>query len=165
MTHASLFSNEHCNLASSSSRSCFLSRAAANSGSASAALRVFSSRESAASEVESKDSSASATVDSPDDEGVVSGGDDVDGAGDGALSNFSGEGETGSCLTSTRVGVWTAGREDSGPRETIFEPLTVAVAVAAVRAVFALAVCCFALFNTLWSTVNWIACAAGLVRR
>ena len=57
--------------------------------------------------MESGDSSASATVDLPDNDGLVTGGDDtvdgaVDGAGDGSLSNFKGEGETGSCLTTTR---------------------------------------------------------------
>ena len=48
-------------------------------------------------------------------------------------------------------------------RKAIFGSL--AEAAAAVRAVFAFAGCCFALFNTLWSTVNWIACAAELVRK
>ena len=86
------------------------------------------------------------SVDSSD--GVVTGGDDVDGVGDGALSNFNRGGETGSSLTCTRVAGEVTGREDKGPRERVFEPLTVTVVVAA-RAVFALAVCCFALFNTL----------------
>jgi hypothetical protein len=43
MTHASLFSSEHASFASSSSRACFRSRAAANSGSFSAARRCASS--------------------------------------------------------------------------------------------------------------------------
>ena len=117
-----------------------------------------------ASEVEIEDSSASATVDSPDDDVVMAGDDDTidDGVGDGdsAGSNVNGGGKIDSCLTTTRVatdGVRTAGREDGGPHETVL-PL----AVAAAHAVFAFAVCCFALFNTLWSTMNWITCATGL---
>ena len=43
--HASLFSNEHINFASSSSRSRCLCRAAANSGSSAAALAVLGSSE------------------------------------------------------------------------------------------------------------------------
>ena len=91
--------------------------------------------------MENEDSSASTTVDSPDDDEVVRGSDDaVDGAGDGTLSNFNGGGETGSCLITTRVGVWTAGCEDSSRRETVFEPLKTVTVAAAARAVFALAV-------------------------
>ena len=106
------------------SRSCFLSKAAANSGSASAALRVFSSRDSAASKVEIEDSSASATVDSPDDAVAVGDDDTVDdnaGDGDSAGSNVNG-GEIDSYLTTTHVAadsVRTAGREDRGPCETV----------------------------------------------
>jgi len=63
--------------------------------------------------------------------------------------------------------VKAAGSEDDGSvrmlRETIFESL--AEAAAAVRAVFAFTGYCFALLNTLWWTVNWIPCAAGLRRR
>lgn len=49
MRQASLFSSEHCNLASASSRSFCLCKAAANSGSRSAASLVFSSRDNAES--------------------------------------------------------------------------------------------------------------------
>ena len=116
-------------------------------------------------------------VDSPDEDGVIAGTEDAtDNVGDGERSNFSGEGETDSCLTTTGVvGVdgLSIGREGEGEddtgvktlREAVVGFLALAAAAAALRAVFAFAVCCFALFNTLWSTVNWIACAAGLVRR
>ena len=67
-------------------------------------------------------------------------------------------------------GVWTTasegGSEDDGGmrmlREAIFGSL--AEVAAAVRAVLAFGDC-FALFHTLWSTVKWIVCPAGLVRR
>jgi len=92
-----LFSNEHCNLASSSSRSCFLRRAAANSGSASAALPVFSSSISATSDLQSGEDSI--IGDSPDEDAVIVGTDDAtNSVGDGEQPNFSGEGETESCL-------------------------------------------------------------------
>jgi len=143
-------------------------------------LRVFSSRDSAASETETEEVSASATVDSPDEDGVIVGTEDAtDNVGEGERSNFGGGGETDSCLTTGTTGVvgvdrlWiTTGREGESEDDTGVKTLEEAVlaflasaAAAAVRAVFAFAVCCFALFNTVWSTVNWIACAAGLVRR
>jgi hypothetical protein len=129
--------------------------------------------DSAEREVESAEDSASIAVDSPDEDVVsVVTGDAADNAGDGGRSNFNGEGETGSCLiTGDGVdGLWTTGHEgssgDDGDVGMLHEmAFGFLAAAAAVRAVFAVAVCCFALFNTLRSTVNWIACAAGLMWR
>lgn len=132
--------------------------AAANSGSASAAFLVFSSSERAARE--------ESTEVSVDDEGVIEG-DEVEAD----STNFSGDGETGSCLIVT--GVTGAGvaagegveidRGGDGDEEGVGMPVARTAGLRVVRAAtealaarrfFASAFCCLALARTLWSTVN-----------
>jgi len=78
-----LFSREHCSFASSSSRSFCLARAAANSGSCSAAFLVFSSRDS-----EARASVGTVELDGSEEEGA-----EVDGATEVEGAAWGGEGE------------------------------------------------------------------------
>lgn len=153
ITHASLFSSEQASFASSNSRAFLRSNAAAKSGSFSAARRCASSSPAKASSCDSAGVSGYDGV-------VVIDPFEVSVAGvEGVAVLSAASVAAGFVATSCATEAWA----DGG--------LGLEATGRATGAVFGLgwdtccSFCCLTCATSEWSSVNWIACAAGLVRR